>query len=235
MQNKKNTSGGWQVQVCVRNHGLELWLAVLTHSPGNMAWWHAVDLERTRLCPHGHEHGYRYCMFAHSLSDLRRPRERRLHYPLVWEHGLVHRWYGQHMTPEALSLFEQYWSVTPECQRPTWAIGLHLLESGAECVGGMSLSWDFELEGDLALLCCGRDTGALPFRFYDNLWARLEVRRAVQQDLAIRRPLPLIADSADAVYRAPSPEQVPIPTIAVARLGWLAEPRVAGQLAHFDL
>ena len=200
-----------------------------------MGWWHAVDLERTRLCAHGHDHASRHCMYAHSLLDLRRPYEVRLHYPAVWEQGLVHRWYGQAMTQEAMGLFERYWDATPVGRRPTWAIGLYLMELGAECSAGMSHSWDFDLEGDLAMLCRSRGTAALPFRFYDNLWGRLEVRRAMKQGLAIRRPLPFITDSGDAVHTGPSPEQVPIPAFAAAALDRRAELRGGWQAVIFDL
>ena len=190
-----------------------------------MAGPHAADLERTRLCAHGPEHAAGHCMFAHSLLELRRPHEAWRHYTAVWDQGQIHRWYGQAMTPQAMGLFERYWDLTPVGRRPLWAIGLYIIELRAECFAGMSYPWDFGLESDLSLLCRLRGTAALPFRFYDNLWVRLEARRAVELESLIRRPLPSITDSEDPDDVLLPPEELPIPHFAAAVLVRPATPR----------
>ena len=156
-------------------------------------------LFRTQLCDHGPDHTMSGCVFAHSLSELTCPDERRVLYPEVWERGLVHRWYGQAINSRMTSLLQRCYATGAVTEnRPLWAVGLYLLEKRAECTAGLGYPWDFGLRGDLAMLRSIRGTNTLPFPFYDNLWQRLEARRQLMLRFEVG-PSPL-------AYVIPEPE-----------------------------
>jgi len=137
------------------------------------------DLWRTALCRHGPACRYPGCRFAHHLCDLRRPDESEVCYTVQWERGHIDRFYGQSMPTEQLRRIHMYFVNTPICDLPLWAIGLHLISTRQELVMGFAYSWDFGLEQDFEDLIEARCGRARPFRFWGDLWDRLQQRRRV--------------------------------------------------------
>ena len=86
------------------------------------------DLWRTRLCRLGPSHCAAQCPHAHSLSELRAPREVGVRYADVWDQQQVHRFYRQQLSDEQIAVFRDYWEhATQRFDRPSWAVALFLL------------------------------------------------------------------------------------------------------------
>ena len=191
-----------------------------------------ADFERISLCSYGHGHSCVGCSHAHSLSELLPPNERVVRYPEVWDRGLVHRWYGQSLSADALGILVRYWEAAPLVDnRPPWVVGLYLFTQRAECCAGMAYPWDFGLREDLAMLRRLRGSQELPFRPYADLWDRLEARRAVMAGGGMH--------SLPQGYFIPYPRRAPSmvlgpPSIQLISRSRVASPSPSGSCAMLD-
>ena len=137
----------------------------------------APDLWRTQLCRHGPHHAMPRCWFAHKLSELSAPVERRILYTNRWRDMGVDRFYGQRMSDDQVVRIRDYYRREPVCDRPLWAHALRLLEQGNEAECAYAYPWDFGLARDYDDLLDRRAVRECPFDFYPGLWARLQRRR----------------------------------------------------------
>lgn len=151
------------------------------------------DLWCTKLCPHGPDHVYLICPYAHALSELRAPAETRIRYNSVWRQHGVDRFYGQYMTPQQLHRFAAYWNHPPhEHRRPNWAAALFILHYELENIRGMAYPWDFGLTADIQGVVDYRNAvggpAEAPFVWYPRLWERLLSRRFAMQNIDLDNP-----------------------------------------------
>ena len=140
-----------------------------------------TNLYRVRLCRHFKKCAHPYCGFAHSLAELRAPKEVGRPYPEVWERG-VDRWFGQTLTEEQLGIIKQYYRMTPERSLPKWAHALRYVQSGRHVVQERYFSWDYDMTTEVDLLRRARRDGRLPFQYDDRVWELLRKRKAYLHD-----------------------------------------------------